>query len=106
RVEGAGGHKSLQPFRERPGTARRVKKRLELILDWAADRELRERANPAKRKLLPRRKKHQVVNLPGLPYTALPAFMSELSQRSEMSARALEFEILTAARPSEVRGAR
>jgi len=96
----------LDPLRDRLVTARRVKNRLELILDWAAERELRERDNPAKRKLLPRRKKHQVVNLPGLPYTALPAFMSELSQRSEMSARALEFEILTAARPSEVRGAR
>jgi integrase len=96
----------LDPLRDRLVTARRVKNRLALILDWAAERDLRERDNPAKRNLLPKRKKHQVVNLPGLPYTTLPAFMPELRQRSEMSARALEFEILCAARPGEVLGAR
>src|SRR5262245_45026818 len=96
----------LDPLRDRLVTARRVKNRLALILDWAAERDLRERDNPAKRNLLPKHRKHQVVNLPGLPYTALPAFMPELRQRSEMSARALEFEILCAARPGEVLGAR
>jgi integrase len=95
----------LDPLRDRLVTARRVKNRLELILDWAAERDLRERDNPAKRKLLPKRKNHQVVNLPGLPYTDLPPFMPKLRQRPEMSARALEFEILTAARPGEVLGA-
>jgi integrase len=96
----------LDPLRDRLVTARRVKNRLALILDWAAERDLRERDNPAKRNLLPKRKKHQVVNLPGLPYTAMPAFMLELRQRPEMGARALEFEILCAARPGEVLGAR
>jgi len=96
----------LDPLRDRLVTARRVKNRLALILDWAAERDLRERDNPAKRKLLPKQKKHQVVNLPGLPYTALPSVMPELRQRPEMSAKALEFEILTAARPGEVLGAR
>src|SRR6516162_10096914 len=96
----------LDPIRDRLVTARRVKNRLALILDWAAERDLRERENPAKRNLLPKRKNHQVVNLPGLPYTALPSLMPELRQRPEMSARAFEFEILTAARPGEVLGAR
>jgi len=96
----------LDPLRDRLVTARRVKNRLALILDWAAERDLRERDNPAKRNLLPKRKQHQVVNLPGLPYTALPSLMPELRQRPEMSARAFEFEILTAARPGEVLGAR
>jgi integrase len=96
----------LDPIRDRLVTARRVKNRLALILDWAAERDLRERDNPAKRNLLPKHKKHQVINLPGLPYTALPSFMPELRQRPEMGARALEFEILTAARPNEVMGAR
>src|SRR5262245_14298273 len=91
----------LDPMRDRLVTARRVKNRLALILDWAAERDLRERDNPAKRNLLPKHRKHQVVNLPGLPYTALPAFMPELRQRSEMSARALEFEILFVARHGE-----
>ena len=96
----------LDPIRDRLVTARRVKNRLALILDWAAERDLRERDNPAKRNLLPKRKKHQVVNLPGLPYTALPSLMPRLRERPEMSARAFEFEILTAARPGEVLGAR
>ena len=95
----------LDPLRDRLVTARRVKNRLALILDWAAERDLRERDNPAKRNLLPKRKKHQVVNLPGLPYTVLPSLMPELRQRPEMSAKAFEFEILTAARPGEVLGA-
>src|SRR5262249_47460021 len=71
----------LDPLHNRLVTARRVKNRLALILDWAAERDLRERENPAKRNLLPKRKKHQIINLPGLPYTALPSFMPELRQR-------------------------
>lgn len=40
-----------------------------------------------------------------LPYVELGAFMAELRKREGMSARALEFAILTAARSGEVRGA-
>ena len=41
-----------------------------------------------------------------MPYADLPAFLVELRQRPEISARALEFQILTACRPAEVLGAR
>jgi integrase len=41
-----------------------------------------------------------------LPYKELPGFMRELRDRSDVSARALEFAILTAARTAEVIGAR
>ena len=86
-------------------TARRVKNRISLILDWAIARDLRS-DNPAKRpNLLPKRKP-KVTHFAAMPYTAMAAFMVELSQRPEMSARALEFLILTAARPNEVLGAR
>ena len=41
-----------------------------------------------------------------MPYDQVPAFLAELRLRPEMSARALEFAILTVARPSEALGAR
>jgi integrase len=97
----------LDPIsRQIPETARRVRNRIALILDWAAARDLRPHDNPAKRaNLLPKRKR-KAKHFAALPYTALPGFMTELHQRQEMSARALEFGILTAARPGEVLGAR
>src|SRR5262249_16175605 len=89
-----------------PETAKRIKNRIALILDWAAARDLRPHENPAKRSnLLPKRKK-QVKHFPAMPYGRVPAFMAEVSQRQEITARALEFAILTAARPNEVLGAR
>src|SRR6266568_2891150 len=97
----------LDPIsRQIPETSRRVRNRIALILDWAAARDLRPHDNPAKRSnLLPKRKR-KAQHFAALPYTALPGFMVELRQRQEMSARALEFAILTAARPGEVLGAR
>jgi integrase len=95
----------LDPIRDRLVTARRVRNRLGLILDWAISRDLRS-DNPAKRpNLLPKRKP-KVTHLAAMPYVSVPAFMVELGQRPEMSARALEFAILCAARPGEVLGAR
>ena len=40
-----------------------------------------------------------------MPWMELPVFAAELSEREGVSARALEFAILTAARSGEVRGA-
>jgi integrase len=95
----------LDPIRDRLVTARRVRNRLGLILDWAISRDLRS-DNPAKRpNLLPKRKP-KVTHLAAMPYVSVPAFMIELGQRQEMCARALEFAILCAARPGEVLGAR
>jgi integrase len=45
-------------------------------------------------------------NLPALPYALLPEFMIELREREGITAASLEFEILTAARPGNVLGAR
>jgi integrase len=89
-----------------PATAARLRHRIAAILDWAAARDLRPHDNPARRpKLLPKRKR-QVNHFAAMAYATLPAFMAELRERPEMSARALEFAILTAARPGEVLGAR
>jgi integrase len=97
----------LDPIsRDIPETAKRVKSRIATILDWAAARDLRPHDNPARRpNLLPKRKRH-VKHLAAMPYADVPTFMAELCQRPEMSARALEFAVLTAARPGEALGAR
>lgn len=92
-------------------TASRLRGRLESILDWAAFRGYREGENPARWKghlehELPARSKVQKVeHHAALPYAELGAFMVELRKREGLSARALEFAILTAARSGEVRGA-
>ena len=104
--------KALEPiWATKPETAGRVRGRIESVLDWAKARGYREGENPARwrghvDKLLPNRRKVRAVrNHPALPYSDLPAFMGELRSRTSISARALEFAILTAARTGEVIGA-
>jgi integrase len=104
--------KALDPiWRTKPETAGRVRGRIEAVLDWAKVHQYREGENPARwrghlDKLLPNRRKVRAVkNHAALPYPELPAFMEELRKRTSVSARALEFAILTAARTSEVIGA-
>jgi integrase len=93
-------------------TASRVRGRIESVLNWAKVREYRLGDNPARWRghldnVLPRRSKVQKVkHHPALPYAEIPAFMGELRDRQDVSARALEFTILTAARTGEVIGAR
>jgi integrase len=105
--------KALEPiWRTKPETASRVRGRIEAVLDWAKARGYREGDNPARwrghlDKLLPnRRKLRKVRNHPAMPYPELPAFMAELRDRNSVSANALEFCVLTAARTGEVIGAR
>ena len=104
--------KILEPIWPRiPETASRLRGRIELILDWAKVHGYRNGENPARwrghlDKLLPRRSKLQPIrHHAALNYTELPAFLQELRARPDISARALEFLILTAARSGEVRGA-
>jgi integrase len=105
--------KVLEPiWTKKPETAKRTRGRIEAILDWAAARGYRNGENPARwrghlDKLLPSpRKVRAVRHHPALPYAELPAFMAELRAREQgLSARALEFTILTAARTGETIGA-
>ena len=91
----------------KPETANRVRGRIESVLDWCRVRKYREGANPALWRghlnhLLPaRKKKGGVRHHPALPWLEIPAFMQELRANTSISARALEFTILTAARTSE-----
>src|SRR5215469_9726466 len=89
-----------------------VRNRVEMVLDWAKVRGLRQGENPARWKghletLLPSRKKvAPVKHRAALPYREIAAFMVELRKLTDTSARVLEFQILTAARSGEVVAAR
>ena len=105
--------KVLQPiWTEKTETASRVRQRIEAVLDFAKTSGYRTGDNPARwaghlENLLAKPskvnggKKHH----PALAYAELPEFMAELRGNNFVSARALEFTILTAARSGEVIGA-
>lgn len=99
-------------WREKTETASRVRGRIESILDYAKARGWRDGENPARWRghldhLLPQRGKVQrVKHHDALPWRDCGVFMQQLRQSSGISARCLEFAILTAARSGEVRGAR
>lgn len=92
-------------------TARRVRGRIENILDWARARNLRSGENPARWRgllehSLPKQPKATLVqHHPALPYRDVAALMKVLEEQPVVAARALEFTILTAARTSEVTAA-
>ena len=93
-------------------TASRLRGRIESILDWATFRGYRQGNNPARWKghleheLPARNKVQKVEHHAALAYVEMAAFMAELRMKVGVSARALEFAILTAARSGEVRGAK
>jgi integrase len=93
-------------------TAKRVRGRIEKVLDAAKVRGLRPRdaMNPAAWRghlalLLPAQSKLARGHHAAIPWSQAPAFMAELRQRSALAARCLEFVILTAARSGEALGA-
>lgn len=89
-------------------TASRLRSRLENVLDWATTRGYRTGDNPARWKghlenLLPKPSKvKKVEHHAALPYPQINSFIQALRQHDHVSALALEFLILTAARTSEV----
>jgi integrase len=99
----------LEPiWREKPETASRLRGRIERILSWATVRKYRKGENPARwsghlSEMLPaktkvRKPKHHAA----LPFAEMSDFMAVLRRTDGISARALEFTILTAARTGEV----
>lgn len=102
--------KVLEPiWREKTETASRLRGRIETVLNWATVHGLRAGENPARwrghlQNLFPAKGKG--VGHAALPYAALGGFMARLREREGVSARALEFTILTAARTGEVIGAK
>jgi integrase len=105
--------KVIEPlWSKKTETARRIRGRIEVILDWAKVRGYRTGENPARWRgnidqLLPARSKVQAVkHHTALPYTEISAFMKDLRTIEGSSAAALEFLILTVARTGEVIGSR
>ena len=105
--------KAIEPiWTAKPETASRVRGRIESILDWATARGYRDGENPARwrghlENLLPARAKvRRIEHHAALPYAEIGEFMAELRAQEGVSAGALEFAILTAARTGEVIGAR
>lgn len=91
----------------KPETAGRVRGRIECILDAAKVRQLRSGENPAAWRgnlalLLPARKTGSKRHHPAMPYAEVGEFMTKLRSLEALSARALEFTVLTATRTSEV----
>jgi integrase len=102
--------KAIEPIWKRAQvTSDRTRKRIEVVLDWATARGAREGDNPARWKghmqhLL--KDNHAVEHHEAMPYTAVASFMADLRGRPGITARALEFLVLCAARSGEVLGAR
>src|SRR5262245_7656811 len=97
--------KVLQPiWSTKAETATRLRQRIESVLDYAKVSGYRDGSNPAAWRghldhLLPARSRvRQVEHYAAMPYTEVGAFMAELRARESISALALEFTILVAAR--------
>lgn len=93
-----------------PETADRTRMRIAAVIDHAKARGLYVGDNPADwrgglKELLPARKKLTRGHHEAVPYKDLPAVVVRLRSAAGISARAVEFTALTAARSGEVRGA-
>jgi len=94
---------------KRTETAKRLRGRIERILSWAKGRGLRDGENPARwaghldEMLAKPSKLKPVRHHAAVPYGEIPDLMAALSERDSVSARALAFTVLTAARTGETR---
>ncbi len=99
--------KVLNPlWQSRPETASRLRGRIERVLDFAKVRGWRSGENPALwrghlKSILPARQRLSRGHHAAMPFAQVPAFVERLRGQEAMSARALEFLILTAARSGE-----
>jgi integrase len=98
-------------WQAKPETASRVRGRIEKVLDAAKAKGHRTGENPAAWRghlalLLPKRQPETRGHHKAMPYADVPAFLKVLEGKTSSGALALRFTILTAARTSEVLGAR
>jgi integrase len=102
----------LKPiWTDKAETASRVRGRIEKVLDAAKAKGFRQGENPARWRghldhLLPRQSKLARSHHAAMPYEHVAAFVGRLRESDSLTALALEFCILTAARSGEVLGAR
>jgi integrase len=95
-IDGALITETLTPiWTDKIETARRVKQRIERVIEWVKN------GTPLPTKGASKRVRHH----PAMPFAQVPAFMDDLGERGGISARALEFTILTVARTADTIGA-
>jgi integrase len=86
-------------------TSRKLRSRIERVMNSAKAAGYFIGENPAQldvlRNLLPQRPRKAVKNHPAMPWRDVQAFMVELKGKELLSARALEWTILTAVRTSD-----
>jgi len=98
-------------WKNKTETAKRLRGRIEQVLDWAKVHGYRTGENPAQwrghldKLLAAPNKVTKVVHHKALPISEVPRFMAQLRGQAGLAARALEFAILTAARSGNVRHA-
>ncbi|TPK16683.1 DUF4102 domain-containing protein [Mesorhizobium sp. B2-5-9] len=101
----------LEPvWADKPETAQRLRGRIERVLDFAKVKGWRTGENPALWRghlshLLAKPEKLSRGHHPAMPYSDVPAFVVRLRASEGLSALALAFLVLTAARSGEVLGA-
>lgn len=101
----------LIPYGKKTETASRVQGRIKSIIDYAIVSGYRDKSNPALwdgflDSIYQSPKKLKVVEqMDSLPYSKLYDFLLALRKHDAMSAKALEFLILTAVRSDSVRSA-
>lgn len=100
--------KALEPiWQSKTETATRVRQRIESVLDWAKAHGYRSGENAARWKghldklLAQPSKVRKVKHHKAMPYEDVPAFFDQLKTKTTMSAKALHWTILGAARTSE-----
>lgn len=86
-------------------TARRVRQRIEAVIDWAKANKRFVGDNPARLKghldkLLPQQPKN-VVHREAVHYSEIAKFVAKASKMDTMASKALLLQILTASRPNE-----
>jgi len=103
--------KVLEPiWQKKTETAKRLRGRIECILDWAKVREYRQGENPARwrghlENLLARPSKLiKVEHFAALPYTKINGFLQSVEKQAGLGAQALKLVIFTACRSNEVLG--
>jgi integrase len=106
RIETADVLRALSPiWLSKPETARRVRQRMAIVLDWAKAAGHRTGDNPVEGvgRGLPRQSDKR-NHFDAIPYPDVPEFVRELSgvPTNEFARLAFEFLILTAARTNEV----
>jgi integrase len=93
-------------WRTKAETARRVRGRIEAVLDYATASGYRAGENPARQKLIAKvlgKGRPRVKHHAALPYKQVPDVMGKLAKRDDVPACALAWLILTATRSTEGR---